>query len=184
MQQRVGLARALAVDPEILLMDEPFGALDEQTRRLLQEELLVIWEASRKTVIFITHSMEEAVLLGDRVALMSPRPGRILDLTHVPLPRPRASSSMRSRARPSSPRSRPGCGGRCARCRPSASQSRCRSPRHEHRRRRAAATIRPRLPRPPRLASVVPPADRPGGRHRHLGGRGPGLEPGLLPAAL
>jgi NitT/TauT family transport system ATP-binding protein len=92
MQQRVGLARALAVDPEILLMDEPFGALDEQTRRLLQEELLQIWEKTRKTVIFITHSMEEAVLLGDRVALMSPRPGRILNITQVPLPRPRASA--------------------------------------------------------------------------------------------
>ena len=92
MQQRVGLARALAVDPEILLMDEPFGALDEQTRRLLQEELLLIWEKTRKTVIFITHSMEEAVLLGDRVALMSPRPGRILNITHVPLPRPRAAA--------------------------------------------------------------------------------------------
>jgi NitT/TauT family transport system ATP-binding protein len=92
MQQRVGLARALAVDPEILLMDEPFGALDEQTRRLLQEELLVIWEQSRKTVIFITHSMEEAVLLGDRVVLMSPRPGRIVDIVDVPLERPRASA--------------------------------------------------------------------------------------------
>ena len=94
MQQRVGLARALAVDPEILLMDEPFGALDEQTRRLLQEELLLIWEKSqpRKTVIFITHSMEEAVLLGDRVALMSPRPGRILKLVDVPMPRPRAAA--------------------------------------------------------------------------------------------
>jgi NitT/TauT family transport system ATP-binding protein len=92
MQQRVGLARALAVDPKILLMDEPFGALDEQTRRLLQEELLQIWEQTRKTVIFITHSMEEAVLLGDRVALMSPRPGRIVELMPVPLARPRASS--------------------------------------------------------------------------------------------
>lgn len=92
MQQRVGLARALAVDPKILLMDEPFGALDEQTRRLLQEELLAIWEARRKTVIFITHSMEEAVLLGDRVVLMSPRPGRIVDIVDVPLPRPRAST--------------------------------------------------------------------------------------------
>jgi NitT/TauT family transport system ATP-binding protein len=91
MQQRVGLARALAVDPQILLMDEPFGALDEQTRRLLQEELLQIWEATRKTVIFITHSMEEAVLLGDRVALMSPRPGRIVELVPVDLARPRAS---------------------------------------------------------------------------------------------
>ncbi len=92
MQQRVGLARALAVDPDILLMDEPFGALDEQTRRLLQEELLAIWEATNKTVIFITHSMEEAVLLGDRVILMSPRPGRIVDTVHVPLDRPRASA--------------------------------------------------------------------------------------------
>src|ERR1044071_4007601 len=92
MQQRVGLARALAVEPEILLMDEPFGALDEQTRRLLQEELLQIWEKTRKTVIFITHSMEEAVLLGDRVALMSPRPGRIKDISRVPLSRPRAAA--------------------------------------------------------------------------------------------
>jgi NitT/TauT family transport system ATP-binding protein len=92
MQQRVGLARALAVDPKILLMDEPFGALDEQTRRLLQEELLGIWEKARITVIFITHSMEEAVLLGDRVVLMSPRPGRIVDIVDVNLPRPRASS--------------------------------------------------------------------------------------------
>ncbi|HYH91756.1 MAG TPA: ABC transporter ATP-binding protein [Candidatus Saccharimonadales bacterium] len=92
MQQRVGLARALAVDPRILLMDEPFGALDEQTRRLLQEELLAIWEASRKTVIFITHSMEEAVLLGDRIVLMSPRPGRIVDVVDVPLARPRSTT--------------------------------------------------------------------------------------------
>jgi NitT/TauT family transport system ATP-binding protein len=92
MQQRVGLARALAVDPDILLMDEPFGALDEQTRRLLQEELLAIWEERRKTVLFITHSMEEAVLLGDRVVLMSQRPGRIVDIVNVPLARPRASS--------------------------------------------------------------------------------------------
>ena len=92
MQQRVGLARALAVDPKILLMDEPFGALDEQTRRLLQEELLQIWEATRKTVIFITHSMEEAVLLGDRIVLMSPRPGRVVDVTKVPLPRPRSAT--------------------------------------------------------------------------------------------
>jgi NitT/TauT family transport system ATP-binding protein len=92
MQQRVGLARALAVDPEILLMDEPFGALDEQTRRLLQEELIGIWESTNKTVIFITHSMEEAVLLGDRVVLMGPRPGRIVDIVDVPLARPRASA--------------------------------------------------------------------------------------------
>ena len=92
MQQRVGLARALAVDPKILLMDEPFGALDEQTRRLLQEELLQIWETTRKTVVFITHSMEESVLLGDRIALMGPRPGRVVDIIPVPLPRPRAAT--------------------------------------------------------------------------------------------
>jgi NitT/TauT family transport system ATP-binding protein len=91
MQQRVGLARALAVDPEVLLMDEPFGALDEQTRRLLQEELLRIWEQTRITVIFITHSMEEAVLLGDRVVLMSARPGKIQEIVPVPLARPRSA---------------------------------------------------------------------------------------------
>ena len=90
MQQRVGLARALAVEPQVLLMDEPFGALDEQTRRLLQEELLAIWERYRTTVIFITHSMEEAVLLGDRIVLMGVRPGRIVDTVPVPLERPRA----------------------------------------------------------------------------------------------
>ena len=90
MQQRVGLARALAVDPDVLLMDEPFGALDEQTRRLLQEELLKVWEASPKTVVFITHSMEEAVLLGDRVVLMGPRPGSVQEIVDVPLDRPRS----------------------------------------------------------------------------------------------
>jgi NitT/TauT family transport system ATP-binding protein len=90
MQQRVGLARALAVDPSVLLMDEPFGALDEQTRRLLQEELLRIWEQKPKTVVFITHSMEEAVLLGDRIVLMSARPGRVEDIISVPLERPRS----------------------------------------------------------------------------------------------
>lgn len=98
MQQRVGLARALAVDPQILLMDEPFGSLDEQTRRLLQEELLRIWESQRKTVVFVTHSMEEAVLLGDRVVLMTPRPGRIKETIRVPLARPRARELERSAA--------------------------------------------------------------------------------------
>jgi NitT/TauT family transport system ATP-binding protein len=96
MQQRVGLARALAVDPRILLMDEPFGALDEQTRRLLQEEVLRIWEQQRKTVVFITHSMEEAVLLGDRVMLMSARPGQVDGIIDVPLPRPRERDTEKS----------------------------------------------------------------------------------------
>ncbi|MEJ3749193.1 ATP-binding cassette domain-containing protein [Actinomycetes bacterium KLBMP 9797] len=91
MRQRVGSARALAVEPRVLLMDEPFGAVDEQTRRLLQEELLSIWERQRMTVVFITHSMEEAVLLGDRVVSMSARPGQIAEIVPVPLARPRSS---------------------------------------------------------------------------------------------
>jgi ABC-type nitrate/sulfonate/bicarbonate transport system ATPase subunit len=98
MQQRVGLARALAVNPRILLMDEPFGALDEQTRRLLQEELLRLWEQERKTVVFITHSMEEAVMLGDRVMLMTPRPGRVKEMIAVPLQRPRSRDIEKSSA--------------------------------------------------------------------------------------
>src|SRR5262249_33942731 len=96
MQQRVGLARALAVNPQILLMDEPFGALDEQTRRLLQEELLSLWERERKTVVFITHSMDEAVMLGDRVMLMTPRPGRVKEMIDIPLNRPRSRDVEKS----------------------------------------------------------------------------------------
>jgi NitT/TauT family transport system ATP-binding protein len=89
MKQRVGLARALATGPEILLMDEPFGSLDAQTRTILQGELLRIWEEERKTVVYVTHSIEEAILLGDRVVLMSARPGRIRRSYPVDLPRPR-----------------------------------------------------------------------------------------------
>lgn len=89
MKQRVAIARALATGPDILLMDEPFAALDAQTRHLMQEELLRIWEAERKTVVYITHSLEEAVLLGDRVALMTARPGRIKEVYSIDLPRPR-----------------------------------------------------------------------------------------------
>ncbi len=89
MQQRVGLARALAVNPKILLMDEPFSALDTQTRRLLQEDVLELQAREPKTVVFVTHSMDEAVRLGDRVGLMTPRPGEIQEIVEVPLPRPR-----------------------------------------------------------------------------------------------
>jgi len=83
MKQRVSIARALANDPEILLMDEPFGALDEQTKLVLQEELLRIWEETRKTVIYVTHSIDEAILLSDRIMIMSPRPGQIKDIIDV-----------------------------------------------------------------------------------------------------
>jgi NitT/TauT family transport system ATP-binding protein len=89
MKQRVSIARALAVEPEILLMDEPFAALDAQLRTVLQEELLNLWQADRRTVVFITHSLEEAILLGDRVVVMSARPGRLLASVDVPFERPR-----------------------------------------------------------------------------------------------
>jgi NitT/TauT family transport system ATP-binding protein len=96
MQQRANLARALAVDSEILLMDEPFASLDAQTRELMQAELLRIWNAARKTVVFVTHQIEEAVYLSDRVVVMSARPGRILADIRIDLPRPRALDVKRS----------------------------------------------------------------------------------------
>ena len=89
MQQRVSIARALALDPQILLMDEPFGALDELTRIELQQELLRIWEARRKTVVVVTHSISEALTLSDRIVLLAPNPGRIQRVFDVDLPRPR-----------------------------------------------------------------------------------------------
>jgi NitT/TauT family transport system ATP-binding protein len=89
MRQRVAVARALALDPVLLLMDEPFGALDAQTRNMLQQELLEIWEATKKTVIFITHSVDEAVYLSDRIIVLTPRPGRVCRIFPVNLPRPR-----------------------------------------------------------------------------------------------
>jgi NitT/TauT family transport system ATP-binding protein len=89
MKQRVGLARALATEPEVLLMDEPFAALDAQTRDLMQTELLQIWERSKKTVLFVTHSIEEAAYLSDRVIVMTARPGRTKDVIQIDLPRPR-----------------------------------------------------------------------------------------------
>jgi NitT/TauT family transport system ATP-binding protein len=89
MKQRVSIARAFANDPEILLMDEPFSALDAQNKLLLQEELLRIWEEQKKTVVFITHSVDEAVYLGDRIMVMTAQPGRVKTLVPVPLARPR-----------------------------------------------------------------------------------------------
>ncbi|HEX2903666.1 MAG TPA: ABC transporter ATP-binding protein [Jatrophihabitans sp.] len=89
MRQRAGIARALASDPEILLMDEPFAAVDAQTRTLLQDELLQVWSTHRKTVLFITHSIEEALLLGDRILLLGSRPTRVVKEITVPFPRPR-----------------------------------------------------------------------------------------------
>jgi len=89
MRQRVAVARALALDPVILLMDEPFGALDAQTRNMLQKELLDIWEKTKKTILFITHSVDEAVYLSDRIVVLTPRPGRICKIVDIDLPRPR-----------------------------------------------------------------------------------------------
>src|SRR5262249_45744000 len=95
MQQRVGLARAFAVNPSVLLMDEPFGSLDAQTREVMQEELLRLWRMQRKTLVFVTHSIDEAIILGDRVALMTHRPGRIKDVIAAPIPSPPAPESVR-----------------------------------------------------------------------------------------
>ena len=96
MKQRVSVARALANDPEVLLMDEPFGALDEQNRIILQQELLRIWEGTGKTTVFITHSIDEALCLGDRVMVMTANPGTIKTIIDVDLPRPRDISNIRT----------------------------------------------------------------------------------------
>ncbi|ADL08351.1 ABC transporter ATP-binding protein [Thermosediminibacter oceani] len=96
MKQRINVARAFASDPEILLMDEPFGALDEQNRLILQQELLRIWEGSGKTTVFITHSIDEALLLGDRIIVMTALPGKIKAILEVGLARPRDMLSIKS----------------------------------------------------------------------------------------
>ena len=89
MQQRTAIARALANEPKILLLDEPFGALDNQTRALMQELLLSVWETHKKTVLFVTHDIEEAIFMGNRVAVMTARPGRVKSITAIDLPHPR-----------------------------------------------------------------------------------------------
>ncbi|HET8567773.1 MAG TPA: ABC transporter ATP-binding protein [Candidatus Limnocylindria bacterium] len=98
MQQRANLARALVVDPQVLLMDEPFAALDAQTREMMQAELLDVWGQTQKTVLFITHQINEAIYLSDRVLVVSARPGKILDDVKVDIPRPRGLDVKRSAA--------------------------------------------------------------------------------------
>lgn len=97
MKQRVSIARAFANDPEILLMDEPFSALDEQNKTILQQELLRIWDETRKTVVFITHSVDEAITLGDKIMVMTAGPGRIKAIIDVPFGRPRNVIELRSK---------------------------------------------------------------------------------------
>jgi NitT/TauT family transport system ATP-binding protein len=96
MKQRVSVARAFANDPEILLMDEPFGALDEQNRMILQQELLKIWEKTKKTTVFITHSIDEALCLGDRIIVMTAHPGTVKTIIPIDLPRPREIAEIRT----------------------------------------------------------------------------------------
>jgi NitT/TauT family transport system ATP-binding protein len=96
MRQRVSVARAFANGPEILLMDEPFGALDEQTRLVLQDEVLRLWSEHRRTVVFVTHSLDEAIALSDRIAVLTVRPGRVRRIIPVEIPRPRIVANLRS----------------------------------------------------------------------------------------
>jgi NitT/TauT family transport system ATP-binding protein len=96
MRQRVNLARALAIDPDVLLMDEPFASLDAQTREIMQTELLRIWEQGRKTVLFVTHQIDEAVFLSDRVLVFARRPGRLQETIEIKLPRPRSLALKRT----------------------------------------------------------------------------------------
>ena len=93
MRQRVAIARALANDPDVLLMDEPFGALDAQTRNRMQKELLSLWDETKQTIVFVTHSVDEAVYLADRIVVLSPRPGTVREVIEIPWSRPRDRTS-------------------------------------------------------------------------------------------
>lgn len=99
MRQRVSVARAFANDPEVLLMDEPFGALDEQTRLVLQDEILRLWSQHQRTVLFVTHSLDEAIALSDRIVVLSARPGKVRAIIPVDIPRPRKVSALRAHPR-------------------------------------------------------------------------------------
>lgn len=94
MRQRAAVARALATDPAVMLMDEPFGALDAQTRNKMQRELLTIWQETKKTILFVTHSVDEAVYLSDRVVILTPRPGKVHEIYEIDIPRPRDRTSV------------------------------------------------------------------------------------------
>ncbi len=94
MRQRVAVARALAIDPAVLLMDEPFGALDAQTRNMLQKQLLEIWDKTQKTVLFVTHSVDEAVFMSDKIIVLTNRPGTVKEVVNIDLPRPRDRTSQ------------------------------------------------------------------------------------------
>ena len=98
MRQRVGIARALAVEPDVLLMDEPFSALDAQTRTIMQEELVTLWEKTRLTTLYVTHNIQEAVMLADRVVLLSRRPGKISKVLEINIPRAERSNSENAEA--------------------------------------------------------------------------------------
>ena len=135
MRQRVNLARALAIDPEILLMDEPFSALDAQTREIMQTELLRIWEQGRKTVLFVTHQIDEAVFLSDRVLVFARRPGRVQEIV---ADRPAAAAPARHQAHAGIRRL----------CRPHLAPDRGRRPRQRHRRARIGTDRSSSMPRP------------------------------------
>lgn len=94
MRQRAAVARALATDPAVMLMDEPFGALDAQTRNKMQRELLNIWQETKKTILFVTHSVDEAVYLSDRIVILTPRPGKVHEIHQIDIPRPRDRTSV------------------------------------------------------------------------------------------